>query len=128
MRDRRGERRLPEIDAFLETQPPARRDALEHLRSVIAAAAPEAVEAISYGVPAFKYRKRSFVAFGAGAQHCAFYVQSLAVMAVFAGRLSEFDTAKGTIHFAPERPIPDDLVRDIVRARIAETDVALDGR
>ena len=68
------------VDAFLSALPADARGALQRLRATIAAAAPDAVEGISYGVPGFKYRGRPLVSFGAGKGHCAFYVQSPAVM------------------------------------------------
>jgi uncharacterized protein YdhG (YjbR/CyaY superfamily) len=117
-------RRSLEIDAFLAGQPDDVRSALQHLRDVIAAAAPEAVEAIAYGVPAFRYRGRPLVSFGAGKGHCAFYVQSPVVMDANRARLSGLDTAKGTIRFQPDQPLADDLVTFLVRARVAETDAA----
>lgn len=116
--------RSPEIDAFLASLPPDVRDALEGLRRTIAAAAPDAVEAIAYGVPAFRYRGRPLVSFGAGKRHCSFYVQSPAVMEALRTELEDYDTAKGTIRFAPDRPLPAELVTTLVRARIAETDAA----
>jgi uncharacterized protein YdhG (YjbR/CyaY superfamily) len=100
------------------------REALEDLRQTIATAAPDAVEAIGYGVPAFKYRGRPLVSFGGGKNHCSFYVQSPAVMEAYADELAGYDTAKGTIRFAPLEPLPADLVTKLVKARIAETDAA----
>jgi len=114
----------PEIDAFLGGLPVDARNALEDLRRKIREAAPEAVEAIAYGVPAFKYRGRPLVSFGAGRNHCAFYVQSPAVMDSHRDALASLDTAKGTIRFRPETPLSRDLVTRIVRARMAETDAA----
>lgn len=119
-----GAARSAEIDAILARLPDDVRTALAHLRGVIAAAAPEAVEAISYGVPAFKYRGRPLVSFGAGKAHCAFYVQSPAVMEAHAGLLDGYDTAKGTVRFTPESPLPPELVTTLVRARVAESDAA----
>ena len=72
--------RSAEIDKVLASLPEAARTALEALRGTIAAAAPEAVESINYGVPAFKYRGRPLVSFAAAKNHCSFYVQSPAVM------------------------------------------------
>ncbi len=69
-----------EVDNVLAALPEDARTALEALRRTIAAAAPVAVESISYGVPAFKYRGRPLVSFGAAKNHCSFYVQSPAVM------------------------------------------------
>jgi uncharacterized protein YdhG (YjbR/CyaY superfamily) len=111
-----------DVDSFLATQPAEVRTALERLRQVIAAAAPDAVESINYGVPAFKYRGHPLVSFGAGKNHCALYVQSPAVMDTHRDALAGLDTSKGTIRFTPDDPLPDDLVIKLVRARIAETD------
>ena len=116
--------RSPEIDAFLAGLSEETREALEDLRRTIAAAAPDAVEGIGYGVPAFKYRGRPLVSFGAGKDHCSFYVQSPAVMDAHREELASYDTAKGTIRFAPDKPLPADVVTKLVRARIAETDTA----
>jgi uncharacterized protein YdhG (YjbR/CyaY superfamily) len=116
--------RSPEVDRFLEGTPPEMRAPLEALRRTIAAAAPEAVEGIGYGIPAFRYRGRPLVSFGAGKRHCAFYVQSPAVMDAHRDELAGLDTSKGTIRFAPDAPLPAALVTALVQARIAETDAA----
>ena len=120
----RGASGANDVDAFLAAQPPEVRATLERLRRVIAAAAPDAVESINYGVPAFKYRGRPLVSYGAGRRHCAFYVQSPAVMDAHREALSALDTSKGTIRFTPDTPLPDALVISLVRARLAETDGA----
>jgi uncharacterized protein YdhG (YjbR/CyaY superfamily) len=114
-----------EIDSFLADLPPEMREPLEALRRTIAAAAPDAVEGIGYGVPAFKYRGRPLVSFGAGKNHCSFYVQSPAVIDAHRDELAGYDTAKGTIRFAPDEPLPAGLVTKLVKARIAETDAAV---
>ena len=111
-----------DIDTFLARLPEEQREALEALRRVIAAAAPEAEEGISYGVPAFKYRARPLVSFGAGKDHCSFYVQSPAVMEAHRSELAGYDTAKGTVRFTPDKPLPADLVTKLVEARMTETD------
>ena len=116
--------RSPEIDAFLAGLPEDQRGALEELRRTIATAAPEAVEGIGYGVPAFKYCGRPLVSFGAGKNHCSFYVQSPAVLEAHRGKLAGYDTSKGTIRFLPDRPLPAELVATLVQARVAETDAA----
>jgi uncharacterized protein YdhG (YjbR/CyaY superfamily) len=104
------------------TLPPAFSEALQALRATIAATVPEAVESINYGVPAFKYRGRPLVSFGAGKSHCSFYVQSPAVMEAHRDALAGYDTSKGTIRFTPDSPPPADLVTTLVRARMAEVD------
>ena len=114
--------RSPEIDNVLAALPEEHRSALEALRRTIAAAAPDAVESISYGVPAFKYRGRPLVSFAAAKNHCSFYVQSPAVMEAHGDELASYDTSKGTLRFAPDAPPPAALVTKLVKARMAETD------
>jgi uncharacterized protein YdhG (YjbR/CyaY superfamily) len=111
-----------EVNAVLAALPEDARNALEALRRTIAAAAPEAVESINYGVPAFKYRGRPLVSFAAAKNHCSFYVQSPAVMEAHRDELASYDTSKGTLRFTPDTPPPDALITKLVRARMAETD------
>ena len=77
-----------QIDAILAGLPDDQRGALQSLRETIAAAAPEAVEAISYALPAFRYRGRPLVSFGAAKGHVAFYVMSPAAMEAHRERVS----------------------------------------
>ncbi|MBI2516686.1 MAG: DUF1801 domain-containing protein [Opitutae bacterium] len=106
-----------EIDQFLATLSADKRSALAKLRKDIRAAAPNLEECISYGLPAFRLNGKFLLAFGAGANHCAFYpgttVQSLEA------DLTGYDTSKGTIRFPADTPLPAALVRKIVKARIA---------
>ncbi|HEX6129238.1 MAG TPA: DUF1801 domain-containing protein [Candidatus Limnocylindria bacterium] len=117
-----SERMATGVDEFLAALPDDQRAALERLRQVIRGAVPEAVELINYGVPAFRLHGRNLVSFGAGRDHCSFYVQSPEVMAAHAARLAGFKTSKGTVTFTPEHPIPDELVRSLVTARVAENE------
>jgi uncharacterized protein YdhG (YjbR/CyaY superfamily) len=111
-----------EIDATLAGLPVDQRTALQHLRETIRGAAIGADEGISYGAAAFRYRGRPLVSYGAAKAHCAFYCMSPQVIVDREADLADFDTSKGTIRFTPDRPIPDALVADIVRARMAEID------
>ena len=104
------------IDDYLSKLPAEQRLALETLRGQIRAVVPRAEETISYGLPTFKLNG-NLVHFGAAARHCAFYPG--AVIEAFAERLAGFETAKGTIRFQPENPLPPELVRDIVTYCVA---------
>jgi len=108
------------IDEYLDALGDDQRLALERLRKAIRAAAPGAVECISYGLPAFRLDGKALVAFGAAAKHCAFYPMSAATVADFAEDLAGFSTSKGTIRFQPGKPLSVALIRKLVRARIAE--------
>ena len=113
-----------QIDAILAALPDDQRVALQSLRETIAKAAPEAVEAISYALPAFKYRGRPLVSYGASKSHVAFYCMSPAAMEQHKDLLAGYDTSKGTIRFLPDKPLPASLVTTLVMARMAETDAA----
>jgi uncharacterized protein YdhG (YjbR/CyaY superfamily) len=105
------------IDEFLNGVSADKRPALEKLRRAIRAAAPEAEECIAYGVPAFRLNGKFLVAFGAGANHCAFYPGGTA-MAAHLPELARYDSSKGTIRFQPNEGLPAALVRKIVRSRM----------
>jgi uncharacterized protein YdhG (YjbR/CyaY superfamily) len=107
------------VDEYLESVSNERRAALEKLRSAIKSAAPEAEECISYNIPAFRLEGRMLVAFGAAANHCAFYAGAEPVRAHFE-ELKEYDTSKGTIRFQSDSPLPAELVKKLVRTRIAQ--------
>jgi uncharacterized protein YdhG (YjbR/CyaY superfamily) len=109
------------IDAYLATLGSDERAALERLRKTIHAAAPGAEECISYQLPAFRLDGKPLVAFGATAQHCAFFPMSGTIVEAHADELEGYDTSKGTIRFQPDDPLPVTLVRKLVKARIAET-------
>ncbi|HWC71358.1 MAG TPA: DUF1801 domain-containing protein, partial [Actinomycetota bacterium] len=101
--------------------PDDQREVLQSLRATIAKAAPEATEAISYGVPAFKLRGHPLVSYGAGKHHCAFYLMGTAVMDAHRSELERYETGKGSIRFTPDAPLPKALVRKLVKARVAES-------
>jgi uncharacterized protein YdhG (YjbR/CyaY superfamily) len=109
-----------DVDAFLAAVPAKERAALEKLRKTITTAAPKATEVINYGVPMFRLDGKNLVSYAAAAKHCSFYVQSPAVMRAFAAELKDYKQGKGSIQFAPEKPIPAALVTKLVKARIAE--------
>jgi uncharacterized protein YdhG (YjbR/CyaY superfamily) len=109
-----------QIDGVLSSFPDDKRAALQALRETIAAAAPDAVEGISYGLPAFRYRGRPLVSYNATKGHCAFFPMSPAVLDRHRDELTGFDLAKGTVRFSSDRQIPAEIVSAIVRERMTE--------
>ncbi len=107
------------IDEYLAPLSNEKRGALEKLRTAIRYAAPKAQECISYGIPAFRIDGRLLVAFGAAANHCAFYPGAYPIKA-HKSELDAYGTSKGTIRFPAHSPLPAKLVRKLVKARIAE--------
>jgi len=101
------------IDQYLAGVPDDKRAALERLRQQIHAAAPDATEAIGYGLPAFRLNGRYFLGFGAAKRYCTILAH--------AGQLAGYRLWKGTIDFQPNQPLPAELVTKLVQARVAET-------
>ena len=111
-----------EIDAYLEKVPQPGRTTLTKLRASIRKLAPaEATEAISYGMPAFKY-KGGLVGYAAFKNHCSLFPMNAALIDVFKDDLKGFETSKGTIRFPVDKPPATALVKKLVKARIADNE------
>jgi uncharacterized protein YdhG (YjbR/CyaY superfamily) len=106
------------VEQYLESQPASVRGRLEELRALIKAAAPDATEVISYGVPGFKLGS-PLVGYGATKQHIGFYVMDPAVIDSFGADLTGYKTSKGSISLPMDGPLPVDLITNIVKARVA---------
>jgi uncharacterized protein YdhG (YjbR/CyaY superfamily) len=111
-----------QIDATLAALPADQRAALQSLRQTIAAAAPGAVETISYGMPAFRYHGRALVSYSPFKKHCSLFPMSASLIASYGDVLAGFATAKGTLQFTPEHQLPAAIVERIVRDRMAQID------
>lgn len=111
-----------DVDDYLAGVPEPARTTLEKVRAVIRAAAPkEAVECISYGMPAFRY-KGALVGYAAFKKHCSFFPMSATLIAEFQQDLGKYSTAKGTVHFPMDKPLPAALLRKFVKARVAQNE------
>ena len=114
------EKSQKDVDQYLESLPMDSRKALENLRKIIQDTVPYAEEGFSYGVPAFKLNNRPLVCYASFKNHCGFYPMSPEVLDSFAPDLVRFETAKGTIRFKADNPIPTSLIKRIVKARLKE--------
>lgn len=101
------------IDEYLANVPEDKRAALVRLRNQIRASAPDATEAISYGLPAFRLEGRWLVGFSATKKHCSFYTGAGPIQE-HAEELAGYQLWKGTINFPPDRPLPPQLVSQLV--------------
>jgi len=110
------------VDQYLAGHPPEIRSRLESIRKTIRAAAPEATEAIKYGMPTFVYHG-NLVHFAACRDHLGFYPTPSAIRQ-FARDLSSYTTSKGAIQFSWDRPLPLALIKKMVRFRVAESRAA----
>ena len=111
-----------DVESHLASVPDDARATLEQLRRTIKAIAPDAVESFSYGLPTFKYQGRPLIYIGAARNHCALYGLS---PDAFKQELAAYDTSKGTIRFPTAEPPPEDLIRKLLSARIADIEATL---
>jgi uncharacterized protein YdhG (YjbR/CyaY superfamily) len=107
-----------DIDSYITAFRPEVRARLKKVRATIRKAAPDAIEKISYRMPAFALCG-SLVCFAAFENHIGFYPGASGV-SKFARRLRSFHYAKGSVQFPHDRPIPFGLIADIVAFRVAE--------
>ena len=110
-----------DVDSYIAAAPEEARPMLAEMRRILKAAAPQATELISYGIPSYKQRKM-LVAFGAARKHCGLYAMSAAVMEAHKEELEHFGTSKGTVRFPFGEKLPERLIRKLVQARIAENE------
>jgi uncharacterized protein YdhG (YjbR/CyaY superfamily) len=108
------------VDEYLGRVPEPARSTLNKVRRAIRSVVPpQATEAISYGIPMFKYQGL-LVGFAAFSKHCSLFPTSMAVMKAFKNELKGYQTSKGTIRFPVDKPLPAALVKKLVKARLAE--------
>lgn len=106
------------VDQYIAEQPEDYQPLLQKIRETIRAAAPETAEKISWQMPTF-WLGENLIHFAAFKKHISIFPGGEAT-AVFADRLTEYKTAKGTIQFSPDKPIPYDLIADITRWRVEQ--------
>lgn len=109
------------VDEYLKRVPEPSRRALQRVRTIVRdAIPPEATEVISYGIPTFKYNGM-LMSFAAFSHHCSLF-PGAGPIEELQKDLKNFRTAKGTIQFAPEKPLPSSLLKRLVKARLAENE------
>jgi uncharacterized protein YdhG (YjbR/CyaY superfamily) len=96
------------------------RSSLHKLRDTIAAAAPEAEDAIVYSMPGFRLHGKGLVGYMAFKDHYSFFPMSPAAVEAHLDELGEHVTGKGTISFAYGERLPVALVKKVVKTRLAE--------
>jgi len=119
----RGKGKTPKtVDEYLAAVPEPARGTLKHVRAVIQSIVPgETTEMISYAIPMFKYNGM-LVGYAAFKDHCSLFPTGSGVLDKFEKELKGFRKSKGTIHFPLDKPLPDALLKKIVKARIKENE------
>ena len=108
------------VNKYIANLPQEQQIALERVRQIIKNTVPEAVEFISYKMPAYAYHFHGMIGgFAAFKNHCSFFPWNAKTIEDFAAELKDFKTSAGTIQFTPEKPIPEELLQKILRYRVA---------
>ena len=106
------------VDNYIANLPLEQQIALERVRQIIKKTVPEAVEFISYKMPAY-HCHGMIGGFAAFKNHCSFFPWNAQTIIDFATELKDFKTSAGTIQFTPEKPLPEALLQKILRYRVA---------
>ncbi|MBP9700458.1 DUF1801 domain-containing protein [Candidatus Woesebacteria bacterium] len=104
------------VEMYIQQYPEPVRGILKQVRATIQAAAPQAEEKLSYGIPTFTL-KGNLVHFGGYAKHVGFYPGPEAIVA-FKEELTPYKTSKGAIQFSVEKPVPYELITKMTLYRV----------
>ena len=107
------------IDDFIAKYPQDVQAILQKIRAVIHKSAPKAEEAMSYGIPTFKLNGKNLVHFSAFKEHIGFYPTPTGIEK-FKTELSAYESAKGSVKFPLNKPIPYTLIGKITQFRVKE--------
>ena len=113
-----GKKQFRTIDEYIRIFPEDVQTILKKMRTTIREAAPEAQEAITYQIPTFRLNG-NLVHFAAFKNHIGFYPAPSGIEA-FKADLSPYKSAKGSVQFPIDKPVPYHLVREIVLFRVQE--------
>jgi uncharacterized protein YdhG (YjbR/CyaY superfamily) len=107
-----------EVDDYLAALGEPKRSTLEALRRSILAVVPDAEQCISYGMPAFRVDGKVVAGFAAFKSHLSYLPHSGSVLADLGDDLAGYTRTSGSLHFAVDEPLPDDLVAKLVEAKL----------
>ncbi|MBK7254855.1 MAG: DUF1801 domain-containing protein [Ignavibacteria bacterium] len=105
------------VDDYFSYFPSETKTKLKIIRQIIKDIAPEAIESISYGMPAYKINKKPLVYFGGFAKHIGFYATPTG-HEKFKKQLSVYKQGKGSVQFPLDQPLPVALIKDIIKFRL----------
>lgn len=108
-----------DVDIYINSFPAEVQLILNNIRAIIFNVAPQAVESIAYGMPAYKTNGKPLVYFAAFKTHIGLYATPNAHKA-FANVLAKYKQGKGSVQFPIHQPIPFDLIQEIVEFNCKE--------
>lgn len=107
------------IGEYIKSAPFVLQERLYQLHECIRGAAPDAAESLKWNMPAYSYQK-ILVTFAVHKKHTGFYPMPSA-MDAFAKQLEKYHTAKGSVQFPHDQPLPLALIKKIVQYRVKES-------
>lgn len=107
------------VDAFIAARPKDIAEKLQQIRLIIMTTCPDAVESISYGMPAYKLNGKPLVYFSAFAHHIGFYATPSGHTA-FAKELASYKQGKGSVQFPLDTKLPLALIKKMVLFKTQE--------
>lgn len=122
----RSNAKYSDVDSYIKAQPESTQDKLRSMRQIVKELAPDAVESISYGMPAYKLNGKPLAYFAAFTEHIGFYPIPSGVEA-FKEEFSGYKTTKGGIQLPLDKPLPVDLIKKVIKYRVAENASASKG-
>jgi uncharacterized protein YdhG (YjbR/CyaY superfamily) len=108
-----------DTDHYISTFPQETQVLLQQVRGTIKKTAPDAIEVISYGMPAFKLSGKMLAWFAGYERHIGFYPGSSGI-AAFQKEIVGYKNAKGSVQFPLDKPMPVELIINIVKFKMAE--------
>jgi uncharacterized protein YdhG (YjbR/CyaY superfamily) len=106
------------VDEYISEYPEEVQKRLRDIRKAVKKAAPQAVEKVGYGMPAYTF-KGMLLYFAAHTNHIGFYPGPSAIE-VFKKELEDYETSRGTIQFPHNKIIPLRLIAEIVQFKARE--------
>jgi len=125
MRSSPAKREKPaDVDGYLAEVPEPARTTLQKVRATIRSVIPkDTIEVLSYGMPAFRCNGRALVAYAAFKDHCSFFPMQASLIDEMKDELKNYRTAKGTLQFPLDKPLPATLLKKMVKLRVAENEI-----
>ena len=113
-----------DVDRYLAALDEPKRGTLGELRATILSIVPDAEEVMAYGAPAYRVGGSAIAGFAAFKSHLSYLPHSGSVLSEIATDVTAYKTSKGALQFDVDTPLPRELVRALVEARIREVDSA----
>jgi uncharacterized protein YdhG (YjbR/CyaY superfamily) len=111
---------MSSFDDYLAMVPEPQRAEGQRIRRLVRRTVPDAEEATSYGMPAFKYKRRPLLGFRVSKNHLSVFPFSPEAIDAAREALAGFDLSKGTVRFTTEKPLPDAAIEQLLRHRVVE--------